>query len=61
MTEADVFNALKKSTYEVVYNEIMSYLYPQWTHYDLTPIINKHGWTDVGFYKEYDKRQYDRR
>jgi hypothetical protein len=53
MTEDDTFNALRKSTYEVVLNEWMmcAGLRPN----DLETTINKHGWTYDEFWTEWDK------
>jgi hypothetical protein len=55
MTEADTFNALRKSPFEVLYNEWVTM--PDDSDSD-TPIINKHGWTYNEFCDEYYKRHY---
>jgi hypothetical protein len=58
ITEDNTFNALKRSTYEVIYNEVM--LCPVWSADALTPIINKHGWAYDEFRNEWNKRLNDR-
>jgi hypothetical protein len=59
MTEADTFNALKKSTYEVVYNEWRCVWFIGLA--EQITVFDKYGWTYADFYKEYNKRAYDRR
>jgi hypothetical protein len=53
MTEDDTYNVLKKSTFDVVHNEIM--LYPQWSYDALVTIVKKHGWSYNEFLTEWNK------
>jgi hypothetical protein len=61
MTADDTFNALKKSSYEVLYNEWIGHNIDIGGSYynDLNTIIKKHGWSSYEFWEEYDKRPDD--
>jgi hypothetical protein len=62
MTESDTFNALKKSTYEVVYNKWVDYhaTYILFDNDAFASIFSKHGWTQKEFWNEYYKRRHNR-
>jgi hypothetical protein len=53
MTEADTFNALKKSTYEVVLNELQANI---GSSIHIQDTIDKHGWKSNDFNNEFCKR-----
>jgi hypothetical protein len=60
MTEDDTFNALKRSTFDVVHNEWVD-IYRTDADVSLDTILKKNGWTRNEFHIEYEKRQNDRR
>jgi hypothetical protein len=59
MTEDNTFNALKKSPFDLILNELMSIDY-HLRHTDLKAILKKHGWTDIEFTDEYYENHLNR-
>jgi hypothetical protein len=60
MSEANTFRLLKRSTYDVLWKELMPSAVDLYRN-ELIDIIKKHGWTDIEFTDEYYKRYNDRR
>lgn len=53
MTEDDTFNALKRSPFEIVYNELKQNTAGPHDHLTIEPILAKHGWTMNEFFIKY--------